>query len=93
MTIKNYWIGYSICYSTIARKSLERMDKRVARRIHMKLLQLVEGAENLDLIKLECYSGYRLRCGSYRVVFEVINRELVIHVVNVDHRKDSYRNL
>ena len=34
---------------------------------------------------------YRLRVGDYRVIYEVVDQQLVILVVGVGHRRESYR--
>ena len=34
---------------------------------------------------------FRIRVGSYRVVYSLLERELVIEIVRVRHRKDAYR--
>lgn len=34
---------------------------------------------------------YRVRVGNYRIVYEVIDAMLIIHVVRVGHRRDVYR--
>jgi mRNA interferase RelE/StbE len=34
---------------------------------------------------------YRVRVGAYRVVYEVFDDRLVIHVVRVGHRRDVYK--
>ena len=34
---------------------------------------------------------YRLRAGDYRVIYEVIDRQLIILVVGVGHRREIYR--
>jgi len=36
-------------------------------------------------------SVYRVRVGDYRIVYEVIDARLVVHVVRVGHRRDVYR--
>ena len=36
---------------------------------------------------------YRLRVGDYRVIYDVIDAELVILVVGVGHRREIYRSL
>ena len=36
-------------------------------------------------------SVYRVRVGDYRIVYEVIDDRLVIHVVRVAHRREAYR--
>jgi len=37
-------------------------------------------------------SVYRVRVGDYRIVYEIIDARLVIHVVRVGHRRDVYRD-
>ncbi len=34
---------------------------------------------------------YRIRVGSYRIVYEIREREVRVNIVKVDHRKDAYR--
>ena len=36
-------------------------------------------------------SVYRVRVGDYRILYEVIDARLVVHVVRVGHRRDVYR--
>lgn len=36
-------------------------------------------------------SVYRVRVGDYRIVYEVIDDVLVIHVVRIGHRREVYR--
>lgn len=36
-------------------------------------------------------SVYRVRVGDYRIVYEVIDVALVIHVVRIGHRREVYR--
>jgi len=37
-------------------------------------------------------SVYRVRVGDYRIIYEVIDRHLIVQVVRVAHRRDAYRN-
>jgi mRNA interferase RelE/StbE len=36
--------------------------------------------------------AYRVRVGDYRIVYEVIDNRLLVHVVRVGHRRDVYRH-
>lgn len=50
--------------------------------------------EDADVRKLAGYADrYRLRVGDYRVIYEIVERELIILVVGVGHRREIYRNL
>ena len=93
MLVENIFKGYSLEYSALAKKMLKSLDKKYAKAIHKKLKQLVAGAPNLNIIKLENYPGYRLRCGDYRAIFEAQHNKIIVYVAKIDHRKDVYRNL
>jgi mRNA interferase RelE/StbE len=44
--------------------------------------------------KLAGYADrYRLRVGDYRIIYEVIERQLVILIVGVGHRREIYRRM
>ncbi|HEX2139045.1 MAG TPA: type II toxin-antitoxin system RelE/ParE family toxin [Woeseiaceae bacterium] len=34
-----------------------------------------------------------MRQGRYRILYSINDRELVVHVIRIGHRKDIYRNL
>jgi mRNA interferase RelE/StbE len=36
---------------------------------------------------------YRLRVGDYRIIYEVIDRELIILILGVGHRREIYRRI
>jgi mRNA interferase RelE/StbE len=45
-----------------------------------------------DIKKLEGHDNrYRLRVGDYRVIYEIIDGQLIILVVGVGHRREIYR--
>jgi mRNA interferase RelE/StbE len=35
--------------------------------------------------------AYRVRVGMYRIVYEVLDDRLLVHIVRVGHRRDVYR--
>jgi len=46
---------------------------------------------NLNASKLQNRSGYRLRIGDWRVIYEMQNNELVILVLKIAQRGEVYR--
>lgn len=36
-------------------------------------------------------NAYRVRVGDYRIVYEILDARLVVHVVRIGHRRDVYR--
>ena len=44
--------------------------------------------------KLAGYADrYRLRVGDYRIIYEVVDRQLIILIVGVGHRREIYRRM
>ncbi len=84
---------YRISFVPQAIDELRRLDKKNAQRILHKLKWLSQNLGDLTPEKLtgELKGFYKLRIGSYRVVYTV-NREehlLIVHLVG--HRRDIYR--
>ena len=76
---------------------LERIDRPQQRIIKETLLILADNPEALKN-NIQRLSGtdkdlYRLRVGSYRVIFKKDKGELVIIVVRIGHRKEIYMSL
>ena len=74
-------------------KFFRKLEKKDQNRILEKLSLLAAGRwEQLDLRKLKGATDcFRLRSGIYRVLFEKRTDELIIILVAVRHRKESYR--
>jgi mRNA interferase RelE/StbE len=37
--------------------------------------------------------AYRIRVGEYRIVYQIADKVLIVHIIRVAHRKDVYRGL
>ena len=47
-----------------------------------------------DIKKLAGYTDrYRLRVGDYRVIYEIVDEQLIILIVGIGHRREAYRAL
>jgi mRNA interferase RelE/StbE len=67
--------------------------KNMAVLVRQKLEQLAVDpyAPNTNAMKLQNRSGYRLRIGDLRVIYEIQNDELVILVLKIAQRGEVYR--
>ena len=80
----------SIIWSLEARADLRRIDRETA----LEILHCVDrflSTRNGDVKKLKPpQTGFRLRCGDYRLFFEFKN-EMRIEIIGVRHRREAYR--
>ncbi|MGW7461545.1 type II toxin-antitoxin system RelE family toxin [Streptomyces sp. NPDC054797] len=87
---------YAFRFTTAAQRQLRAIDRPAAMRILAALTALGDDPyrEDADIKKLTGPSGlYRLRVGSYRIAYQVLDGELVVLVVKVGDRRDVYRTL
>jgi mRNA interferase RelE/StbE len=87
---------WTIEFSSSAAKELLRLERSTRERILESLEWLSSRPRSavLDIKRLQAALPlYRLRVGDYRVVYELVDRRLVVYVVRVRHRKDVYRGM
>ena len=72
---------------------LKKMPRPQARRIRRELNRLAEnpGRRDIDVTKLRGRSGYRLRVGDFRIIFERDNEAQIIDVLRIASRGQVYR--
>ena len=84
---------YKIVFAHQAAKMLHRAPREVATAIRKKLDQLAADpfAANLDMKKLQNRSGYRLRVGDWRIIYEIQKAQVVIMVLKIAPRGEVYK--
>jgi len=83
---------YSIQFLPAAAKELKALPKKAIVEIDTELLALAKNPrQHSSVTALQGYKGlFRLRVGDYRVIFKLENRQLLILVVKIGHRKEVY---
>ncbi|MFD9269288.1 type II toxin-antitoxin system RelE/ParE family toxin [Streptomyces goshikiensis] len=87
---------YAFRFTAAAHRQLRAIDKPAAMRILAALTALGDDPfrQDADIKKLTGPSGlYRLRVGSYRIAYQVLDGELVVLVVKVGDRRDVCRDI
>jgi mRNA interferase RelE/StbE len=92
MTFINTLTDYSIVLTKSAQKDFQKLPSTIALVVEKKLSQLTQKMHDLNILKLVGYPmpTYRLRVGDYRIIFEVREREIIVLVIGIKHRKDAY---
>lgn len=82
---------YSVYIKKSAAKELETIPLKDRKRIVAQIDTLRENPRPPGCEKLSAEEKYRLRQGDYRILYEIIDQELVVTVVRVGNRRDVYR--
>lgn len=85
--------SYRVLIKASAAKELEALpNKKIRQRLVERIRALAGDPRPAGIEKLSGYHDrYRARQGVYRVVYSVSDRELLVYVIKVGHRKDVYR--
>ena len=83
---------YIIVLSKKAHKALNSLSDNIAEPIHNAIIALENNPRPIGYRKLKERNAYRIRIGDYRIVYEIIDNKLIIHVIAIGHRKDIYKN-
>ena len=85
---------YTILFTEKAKKQLKKLDKHVAALILGWLEKNIQNCENPRIHGkglVENKSGqWRYRIGDYRVICEIKDKEVIVLVVEIGHRKEIY---
>ena len=85
-------VRYEVRFRKSVSKDLHPIPKRDAKRIIAAIDALANDPRPPQSRKLSGSEKYRLRCGFYRVLYEIQDNVLIVCVVKVGHRKDVCRN-
>jgi mRNA interferase RelE/StbE len=82
-------------YRLVFRKSVARdlraIPKADLQRILKRIRGLTENPRPPGCEKLSGLERYRVRQGSHRILYEILDEEVLVVVVKVAHRRESYR--
>jgi mRNA interferase RelE/StbE len=82
---------YRVVFRKSAARDLRPIPNRDLRRILAAIESLSEEPRPSGIERLSGQERYRLRRGNYRVIDEIDDKEIVVVVVKVGHRKGVYR--
>jgi mRNA interferase RelE/StbE len=83
--------SYNVVITTSAAKELEVVPATDRRRIVARIWALAENPRPAGCEKLSGEDKYRVRQGSYRILYEIADADVIVTVVRIGHRRDVYR--
>ena len=82
---------YSVEILRSAQKQLRKIDRRDRSRIYSAIRQLADKPRPSGTKMLSGRSAWRVRVGSFRIIYEIHDERLLVLVVAIGDRKDVYR--
>jgi mRNA interferase RelE/StbE len=82
---------YRVILPKSVQKELDRLPEDVAGRVLARLRSLESTPRPTDVKKLKGRPAWRIRVGDYRIIYEIHDRDLVVIVVTIGHRREVYR--
>ena len=84
---------YELRFKPSVAKDLRGIPSADVRRILARLETLRDDPRPPGSEKLSAQERYRLRQGHYRILYTVLNAEVIVEIVKVGHRREVYRDL
>jgi len=83
--------SYSVLITKSAAKELERVPTKDRNRIVTRIAALADNPRPTGAEKLSGEDKYRVRQGNYRILYEIVDSELIVTVVRIGDRREVYR--
>ena len=84
-------MGYEVRIVSAAEREMDRLPVAVYKRISRRILTLEDNPRPRGAKKLSGREEYRLRIGDYRVLYTVDDKNGVVTIFAVGHRREIYR--
>ncbi len=85
-------MSYTLLIVRRAQKELALLPVEAYTQVRQAIFELAEIPRPQGCIKLTNREGWRIRVGSYRVLYDIDDRQQVVTVFHVGHRRNVYRN-
>ena len=83
--------NYNVLIKRSAAKELERLPDKIRRQVISRISALAAQPRPVGCEKLTGEDLYRIRQGDYRIVYSILDMELIVHVIRIANRRDVYR--
>jgi len=74
-----------------AYRKLHRDNQILFQRIHYAIISLKDNPLEGKSLKDKLSGKRSLRVGSYRIIYAVVKKKLIIYILDIGHRRDIYR--
>ncbi len=83
-------VKYKITLKKSAARELENIPKKDLQRIIKRIQSLAENPRPHGAQKLSGQERFRIRQGDYRIVYSIEDKNSIIDIVKIGHRREIY---
>ena len=84
---------YAVEFTKSARKEIKKLDSKSALRIITAIDKLAKNPRKGNVRPMVGSKSWRLRAGTYRVIYDIHDKKLIVLIVRVRHRGEIYKGL
>ena len=85
-------MAYTIKFSPHAAKSFRKLPRTIQGRLYTAIDPLKDNPRLPGTEKLKgSDKSYRIRVGDYRILYEIVDEELIVYIIETGHRHEVYR--
>ena len=81
---------YQILISITAQKQLDNLPDKISESLIDVICKLEQNPRPNGCKKLKGRNGYRIRKGDYRIIYDIVDKILLVEIIAVGNRKDIY---
>ncbi len=86
-------MNYTIEISSLATRQIKKLPSETQIQVLATLAALTQKPRPDGVTKMKGEDNtYRLRVKNYRIVYEILDEQLIVLIVKVGHRREVYRN-
>lgn len=82
---------YQLKIISAAQRDCGHLDPQIFKQVQKKIEELSQNPRPFGCIKLSGEEGYRLRSGDWRILYRIDDKEKIVFIYRVKHRKEAYR--
>ena len=82
---------YTIQIATRAKKQIEILPEKIKEKIANAIEDLSFDPGMGKALKAQLKGLFSYRVGSYRIIYQIVRKKLIVQIISVRHRKDAYR--
>jgi mRNA interferase RelE/StbE len=82
---------YEVIISKKARKELDKLPDSLASILFNEIYSLEDNPRPRGCKKLTIGNAYRIRVGDYRIIYDIIDKQLIVNVITLGHKKEIYK--